>query len=301
MSLRKYLRRRDVVLGGAVLAGAATLAALPGGASPPRVSGSVAPKAGALTLGAAPVGPAPRTLEIAGLAWPDVRDAVARGWRTAIVPTGGLEQNGPHLAIGKHDRVVRWAALRIAATLGDALVAPVVSYVPEGDYDPPTGHMRMPGTMGVPEAVFEGVLEGIARSLKAGGFAMVCFLSDHGGSVPAQERVAARLSAEWAEAGPRVVGVGAYYSDALERGYLLDRGEAEAALGQHAGLSDTAELMAVDPAGVDLTRLPASPEALARLGGSGDPHRATAALGIALMGLRIDAAVGQIRAARLTA
>ena len=289
--------RREAVLGGG-LVGAVALAAWPGVVSSPRAHGSPTRITAPARLGQTPTGPAPSTIQIADLTWPDVRDAIARGWGTAIVPTGGLEQNGPHLIIGKHDRVVHWAAMRIAAELGDALVAPVVSYVPEGDYSPPTGHMGFPGTLGVTPAVFEGVLDGIARSLKAGGFDMVCFLSDHGGSLSAQDRVAERLSAEWATSGPRVLGVSAYYSDVLERDYLLAHGESEAALGQHAGLADTAELLAVDPAGVDLSRLPDSSGALAELGGSGNPRRASAAQGAALMALRIEAAVRQIRDAR---
>ena len=297
MLIHRPPSRREVVLGSALAAatalaaGPALVAALRADGAPRRVP----------VLDARPTGPAPASLAIADLTWTDVRDAVSRGWRTVLVPTGGLEGNGPHLAIGKHDRVVHWAALRIAAALGDALVAPVVSYVPEGGYDPPSGHMVHPGTLGVTEAVFEGVLDGVARSLKAGGFGAVCFLSDHGGSLPAQARVAARLSAEWSDTGPLVLGVDAYYSDTLESEALLARGEPRAALGQHAGLADTAELMAVDPAAVDLGRVPASADDLARLGGSGDPRRATAALGGALMALRVDAAVAQIRAARRTA
>jgi hypothetical protein len=48
----------------------------------------------------------PRTREIADMTWIEVRDAVAAGSRTVIVPTGGLEQNGPHMVIGKHDFIV---------------------------------------------------------------------------------------------------------------------------------------------------------------------------------------------------
>src|ERR1700704_6718085 len=145
--------------------------------------------------------PLPNTTDLADMTWVEVRSALDHGYTTVIVPAGGIEQNGPHMILGKHDHIVRHAAGRIAAELGHALVAPVVSYVPEGDYDPPTGHMRFPGTMGVPESVFASVLEGIARSLKAGGFKTICFIGDHGQSQPAQAEVAKRLSAEWAKDG----------------------------------------------------------------------------------------------------
>jgi creatinine amidohydrolase/Fe(II)-dependent formamide hydrolase-like protein len=229
------------------------------------------------------------------MTWTDVRDALAQGARTVIVPTGGLEQNGPHMIIGKHDHVVAWAARRIAMQLGNTLVAPVVSYVPEGNYDPPSGHLRFPGTMGVTEQVFEGVLDGIARSLKVGGFTTICLLSDHGDSIAPQARVAARLNAEWHGSGARVIAVGDYYSDDLENGFLHAQGEQDPDIGQHAGIADTSELMAVYPDGVDMSRLPRSTTALAPLGASGDPRRATFARGDALMALRIDAALRQIR------
>ena len=237
------------------------------------------------------------TREVADMTWIEVRDAIQAGFRTVIVPTGGLEQNGPHMVIGKHDRIVAWAARRIAAELGDALVAPVVSYVPEGGYDPPTGNMAWPGTIGVPPDVFAGVLEGIARSMRAAGFGTVCFVSDHGQSIEPQAEVAARLTQEWGAKGPRVLAVDSYYADAAETAYLRQQGETTEAIGQHATISDTSELMAVHPGGVDLSRLPPAGAALASLGSFGDPRRSTIARGDAMMKLKVDAAVAQIRAA----
>ena len=237
------------------------------------------------------------TREIAEMTWMEVRAAVQSGIRTVIVPSGGLEQNGPHMIIAKHDRIVAWAARRIAAELGDALVAPVVSYVPEGDYDPPTGNMMLPGTIGVPPAVFAAVLEGIARSLKCAGFETICFIADHGQSIAPQAEVAARLTREWAGAGPKVLAVDSYYADAAETAYLRGQGESDAAIGQHATISDTSELMAVCPGGVDLSRLPKGEGDLSALGAFGDPRRSSIARGDAMMKLKVDAAVAQIRAA----
>ena len=100
----------------------------------------------------------------------------------------------------------------------------MISYVPEGGYDPPTGHMRFPGTIGVSEAAYAAMIEGIARSLKAGGFRTICFIADHGGSQAPQADVAARLNAEWRGKGVRVIHVDAYYSDAAQIEQLLQRG-----------------------------------------------------------------------------
>jgi creatinine amidohydrolase len=240
--------------------------------------------------------PLPDTVEIADMSWVELRSAIARGYTTAIVPSGGIEQNGPHMILGKHDRIVRFAAEKIATTLGHTLVTPVISFVPEGTYDPPEGHLRFPGTIGVSEQAFASALDGIARSLKGGGFKTICFIADHGGSVKPQAEVAARLSREWAAEGVRVIDVSDYYADEAESAYLMAQGETRASIGQHAGIADTSELMAVDPSGVDLSRFANAPFTLESNGVSGDPLRATAERGRALMDIKIDAAVKQIKA-----
>ena len=114
--------------------------------------------------------PLPSTVELTDMTWVEVRSAIAHGYTTAIVPSGGVEQNGPHMVLGKHDYVVRAAARRIALELGHTLVTPVVSFVPEGRYQPPSDNMLFPGTLGVSDNVFAQVLEGITRSLKSAGF-----------------------------------------------------------------------------------------------------------------------------------
>jgi creatinine amidohydrolase len=242
--------------------------------------------------------PLPDTIEIADMTWVEVRSAIARGYTTVIVPSGGIEQNGPHMILGKHGLIVRYAAERIAAQLGTTLVTPVIPFVPEGDYDPPQGHLRFPGTIGVSEQAFAGVLDGIARSLKAGGFKTICFIADHGGSLKPQAEVAARLSKEWAQQRIRVIDVSEYYADEAQTEFLKREGETPASIGQHAGITDTSELMAVHSQGVDLGRFADAPFTLESNGASGDPMRASAERGRALIDIRIQAAVRQIKAQR---
>ena len=45
----------------------------------------------------------PATVILEELTWTEVRDLIRAGTTTIIVPTGGTEQNGPHMAIGKHN------------------------------------------------------------------------------------------------------------------------------------------------------------------------------------------------------
>lgn len=255
----------------------------------------------AISLESPLTAPLPAQTDLADMTWVEVRTAIGQGYDTVVVPSGGLEQNGPHMVIGKHDYIVRWTARRIASELGRTLVTPVVSFVPEGDYDPPSGHLRYPGTLGVPEHIFAGTLEGIARSLKLAGFKLICFIADHGQSLKPQADVARRLNEEWRGEGVRVVDVTSYYADEVQRAWLRSRGETLPPTGEHAGIADTSELLAVRPEGVDLTRVARGWFGLVDTGVSGDPSRASSETGQTLLRLKVDAAVRQIRAERAAA
>ncbi len=222
----------------------------------------------------------PDTVLLDELTWTEVRDATRSGKTTVILPTGGTEQNGPHMALGKHNVRAKVLSEKIARVLGNALVAPVLAYVPEGRISPPTGHMRYPGTITVPNDVFDKTLESAARSFRLHGFRDIVMLGDHGSSQVGQRAVAARLNREWAATGSRVHAVAEYYraSDTEFAQLLRARGYREEELGRHAGLSDTALMLAVDPR---LVR-----RGLARGTGvadgdgvDGDPRRASAELG----------------------
>src|SRR5262245_52311838 len=153
----------------------------------------------------------PDTVFLEELTWTELRAFVQAGKTTIILPLGGTEQNGPHMALGKHNARVKVLAERIARVLGNALVAPVLPYVPEGGLSPVTGHMRFPGTITVPDDVFQHVLESAARSFRLHGFRDVVFLGDHGSTQAGEQAVAARLNREW-RAGPvRAHAIEEYY------------------------------------------------------------------------------------------
>lgn len=141
--------------------------------------------------------PAADTVWLEEMTWMDVRDAQKAGKRTIIISTGGVEPNGPWLALGKHNYVLRTNCESIARALGDALCAPIVPFVPEGGLEPPTGHMKTNGTISVTETIFEGLLTDIAKSLKVGGFHNIIFIGDSGGNQKGQQAVAQKLNEEW--------------------------------------------------------------------------------------------------------
>ena len=183
------------------------------------------------------------------LTWPELQERIRAGTTTVIIPVGATEQNGPHMVLGKHNVRVQALSARIAQTLGNALVAPVVSYVPEGSINPPTAHMRFPGTITVPDAVFEQVIESAARSFRLHGFRDIVLLGDHGDYQKSLAKVAARLNREWAASPARVHAILEYYraSGADFRQSLKSRGYSDEEIGTHAGLADTSLALAIDP------------------------------------------------------
>jgi creatinine amidohydrolase/Fe(II)-dependent formamide hydrolase-like protein len=223
----------------------------------------------------------PATVFLEELTWTEVRDLVRSGTTTIIVPTGGTEQNGPHMALGKHNVRVKALGAAIARTLGGTLVAPVLAYVPEGGLAPPTGHMRYAGTITVPEPVFEGVLESAARSFAVHGFRDVVLIGDSGGNQAGQAAVARRLNRGWAAAPTRAHAIDAYYraSTTGARALLRSRGYQDREIGNHAGALDTSLMLAVDPGVVRQERLRAAHGAGAWDGADGDPSRASAEVG----------------------
>ncbi|MEY4634393.1 MAG: hypothetical protein RJA55_191 [Acidobacteriota bacterium] len=144
--------------------------------------------------------PAPNTVWIEEMTWMDVRDALKAGTTTAIIATGGMEPNGPWLVTGKHNYVLKTNCEAIARKLGNALCAPIVAFVPEGRIDPPSGHMRSPGTISMRQETFEALLTDIAHSLKMHGFKNIIMIGDSGGNQNGQKAVADKLTAQFAGA-----------------------------------------------------------------------------------------------------
>ena len=244
----------------------------------------------------APSLPQPGSVFLEELTWIEVRDAIAAGKTTVVIPTGGTEQNGPHIVLGKHNYLVKYKAGEVAKNLGNALVAPVMAYVPEGDVDPPTGHMRYAGTMTTPQDVFVKVLEYAARSLKQHGFIDIALVGDSGGNQEGQRLVAAALNEEWVATPARVHHITAYYPGRGDD-WVVSQGVSAADVGSHAGTHDTASLMYINPSMLRFDKLVAGKQGDGQ-GHVGDPAKATAVFGKRILEMQIEDATAQIRELR---
>src|SRR5688572_13076270 len=141
--------------------------------------------------------PVPDTVWIEEMTWMDVRDAMKAGKTTMIIATGGIEPNGPWLALGKHQYVLRANCDAIARALGNALCAPLVPFDPEGAIEPASGHMRTVGTISLREETFQALLTDIVHSMKVHGFQNIVLIGDSGGNRKGMAAVAQKLNTDW--------------------------------------------------------------------------------------------------------
>jgi creatinine amidohydrolase len=263
----------------------------PGAAATPQ--GPRLPTAKTAPAGISPT-QAPDTVFIDELTWEETRDAINAGKTTVIIPTGGTEKNGYHMILGKHNYIVTHAANLMARRLGNTLVAPTVQYVPEGNPD-----RTQPGVISLPSPAYDLLLDAAARSLKAHGFTNILFIGDCGGNQGGMTAVANTLTEEWKAENIKVLALTAYYETGREhyRAWMLAQfGYTDAIIGSHAGISDTSQMLHVRPAGIRKSELKpwGGPT---DSGVSGDPSKSTAEIGRMGIEFKVNAAIGQFRAA----
>jgi len=230
------------------------------------------------------------------LTWMEIRDALKAGKTTILIPTGGVEQNGPYLATGKHNYILRATTAAIARKLGNALVAPIVAFVPEGDLDPPTEHMKYPGTISLTEDTYQRLLTEICSCFRAHGFEHVVLIGDSGGNQAGLKAVAARLNAKSADGQTRIHFIPEYYDYASVKKWLEQQGIRQIEEGLHDDFAITAQMMVVDPATVRMKQRIAADKF--RINGVElAPAEKTIAWGKKIIDFRAEIAVAAIRKA----
>lgn len=181
------------------------------------------------------------------LTWMEIRDAMQDGTDTIIIATGGMEQNGPYLAAGKHNYVLRATTEALARKLGNALVAPIIPFVPEGKLNPPTSHMKYPTTISLTEETYRALLREVCSCFKTHGFANIVLIGDSGGNQAGLKAVADELNKQWNEPKPRIHYVAEYYNYGDVAKWLTGQGIRQVPEGLHDDFAITATMMTVDP------------------------------------------------------
>lgn len=243
--------RRAVILGGFALAlGWGALAVYSPGCPLciPKVF-VAAPQEPPTDLNAPNPLPLSSTIELEKMTWMEVRDRVKSGFTRVIVPTGGIEQNGPFVALNKHDLIARAVSVRTAEILGRTVVAPVVPFVPEGSFNPPSGHMRYPGTISLSSDTFQRLLQDVITSLSLSGFEEIIVVGDSGDSQDDIVRaVSQRTPGNTNNAQVRYLTQ--FYNYDGVREFLRGRGINETPEKFHEELAFTLQLLAIEPSAV---------------------------------------------------
>lgn len=110
------------------------------------------------------------------MTWPEV-EKYMENIKLAIIPTGSMEQHGPHLTFATDS--VR--AYEVSKMLAEKLF-PDVLVCPPFNYGISPHHMAFPGTITLSEETFLQIILDITDSLKKHGIKRVLFINAHGGN-----------------------------------------------------------------------------------------------------------------------
>ena len=240
--------RRAIVLAGLIVAAAWGALVVYGPSCPlckPSIASAPLEEAPRELLAPNPL-PLSSTVELERMTWMEVRDRIKGGAFRVIIPTGGIEQNGPFVALNKHDLIAKAVSVRVAELLGNTVVAPTVSFVPEGNFNPPSDHMRYPGTISLSSDTFQQLLGDIITSLSLAGFQEIVVVGDSGGSQADIVRAVTQRNPENTH-GATVRYVSEFYNYDDVRAFLKERGIHETPEPFHEELAFSLQLMAIDP------------------------------------------------------
>jgi len=245
----------------------------------------------------APAGKAPDSVFIEDLTWAEVRDLVKAGTTTVIIGTAGTEQKGPHMVDGEHKFVMEWSGDKIARAIGKTLVAPIVTYVPEGSWENIGGHMAKPGTITLPDDRFVELLVNAGRSLKAGGFKTILLIGESGGNRNGMRMAADKLNELWKGSDGKAWWIDDYYTKghADQNKWVTEKvGIPANEIGGHANILDTSELLFVNPKHIRRNRLSGNDYENNGVSGN-NQSKSTPEIGKALLQIKVDNAVAQIK------
>ena len=235
------------------------------------------------------------------LTWPQAQRLAAAGAMLAV-PVGSTEQHGPHLPLSTDTDVAVALAAGLATRRADVVVAPPVGYGSSGE------HAGFAGTISIGQQALELTLLELGRSA-AEAFGHILFVCAHGGNRAPATRAVARLRGEsvdallWmaggAPAGARDGSRRSISSATAMRMLRLNGRRRRPAGDAHAGRTETAIQLALDPVRVRMSRAEAGNRtpiaelmpllqaagvrAASRNGVLGDPSGASAAEGAELL------------------
>lgn len=205
---------------------------------------------------------APRPIEAVNsvwleeLTWMEIRDAIRAGSTTALILTGGVEANGPHLASGKHNYSNKLMGASVAQALGQTLIAPLVTLEPGR----PSGAVMI-GNTGpmVSQETYIAWLTDMGDSLRGMGFTEVYFLGDSGGNRRGMQAAADALNGKYNGDPTRFHHVPEFYNHDKVRQYIqetlgipeqMEYSASQGSDGIHEELSIASIMSVIDPTSI---------------------------------------------------
>src|SRR2546423_5715776 len=173
----------------------------------------------------------PSTREMERMNWKEFAECIPSRVQTVLLPLGTLEAHGA-IANGT-DIIAPVAIAQSIATKVNAMIAPVVAYGFTGVLD------AYPGSFTIPEEAYRAYVRGVLVGLAKNKFRNLIMLNGHGGG---QTAILSALAQEVGrETNTRILVVNwwSYCSDVTREVFGEDGG--------HAGNTETAFMMAVDP------------------------------------------------------
>ena len=237
------------------------------------------------------------------LTWMEVRDVIRAGSTTALIMTGGVESNGPHLASGKHNYSNQLMGPSVAQALGQTLIAPLVMLEPGN----PSGPVSI-GSTGprVSQETYIAWLTDMGDGLRGMGFTEVYFLGDSGGNRRGMQAAADALTAKYNGTPTRFHHVPEFYNHDKVRQYIqetlgipeeMEYSASSGSDGIHEELSITSIMSVIDPTSIRFDQRVKAGRASIN-GISLEPLSETQALGRKLIEFRTKLTVDAIQALR---
>ena len=178
------------------------------------------------------------TREMERINWMEFREYVPGKVDTVLLPLGTIEAHG--VTANGTDILAPVAMARAIADRVNAMVAPVVPYGFTGVLD------AYPGSFTIPEDVYRAYVRAVLMGLAGNQFKNIIMLNGHGGG---QTAILSALAQEVGRATrTRILTINwwSYCSDVVQEVYGQDGG--------HAGNTETAYMLAIDPALVQQDR-----------------------------------------------
>lgn len=177
-----------------------------------------------------------KTIRLEDMNWPDIKEALEKGFTTAVVGIGSTEQHGPHLPL-KTDALIGDAlSYGVAERLGNALQAPTIR-VGCSEH-----HLAFPGTFSLSSSTLKAIIYDYVESLAKHGFTNIILLPSHGGNFETVKQAIEELKQKHTEL--KIIG----YTDL--KGFVdfllnisEDSGVTKEEAGAHAGENETSFIL----------------------------------------------------------